>query len=353
MLDSIMSFLFGRTAILTALFLAVGIDASVQTCVTAGEPLVLELRAEYEDVIRQEITVIEGQEFRVVTRRDKGPRWRIWGTLKDVVNGTVGVEVKVECEYEVGELQTSGRNYDALKINEFKGGGGGSLGAPSIIISDLWIRRGEDAIPILADALSRRDSSIAAAYRLMQLGPEAADAIPQLIKVLEEPDYLRGGRKYNSRRRHVARALGEIAGAESEQSKAALSKAMHDPNGFVAVAAAQALWGLSKDKLAIQVLVDQLGDLERRIRRQAAFVLGEIGPAAAEAEAIHALTEALSDAHPSVRRQAATTLGKIGQKAKSSIPKISELLQDDEAPVRKAAASALEKLREFEPVDRR
>jgi len=50
---------------------------------------------------------------------------------------------------------------------------------------------------------------------------------------------------------------------------------------------------------------------------------------------VPALTKALDDPSPSVRGNAATALGQIGSKSATAIPKLTELLSDTNAYVRK------------------
>jgi HEAT repeat protein len=84
-------------------------------------------------------------------------------------------------------------------------------------------------------------------------------------------------------------------------------------------------------------------DPDPRLRKQAVFKLGNVGPS--EAQALPAVTAALKDPDASVRREAIHALVKFGPEAKSARPILAELRQKDrDAQVRKYAGMALEKL---------
>ena len=57
------------------------------------------------------------------------------------------------------------------------------------------------------------------------------------------------------------------------------------------------------------------------------------------------ITQLLKDAETSVRWRAAQTLQMMGPDAKTAIPALTELLNDKDENVRKAAAEALEKIK--------
>jgi HEAT repeat protein len=57
------------------------------------------------------------------------------------------------------------------------------------------------------------------------------------------------------------------------------------------------------------------------------------------------LIEGLKDKNPQARRAAAYVLGQLGPAAKEGIPALNTALKDDNADVRQAATVALEKIR--------
>jgi HEAT repeat protein len=86
-----------------------------------------------------------------------------------------------------------------------------------------------------------------------------------------------------------------------------------------------------------------LHDPDARVRKKAAFTLGNIGPS--DAAVLPALVGALKDADPGVRCQAILALLKYGPDAKQAVPALSEVHEKDrDSKVRAYAARALEKL---------
>lgn len=145
------------------------------------KPLILELKVEsFGTSLRQEILVSEGNAFRVVTHDDP-VHWIIEGDVERITDGIATVNLGVSVYGPGGFSITSDHPVEwKLKVDEFKGGGGGSNYKST---SDLWIRRGLDPIPILIKQLSAAPKlSVAAAYHLAERGAEAKPAIPALEK---------------------------------------------------------------------------------------------------------------------------------------------------------------------------
>jgi HEAT repeat protein len=89
--------------------------------------------------------------------------------------------------------------------------------------------------------------------------------------------------------------------------------------------------------------VQAIHDPDPRLRKQAVFKLGNVGPT--EPEALPAVTAALKDPDAAVRREAILALVKFGADAKSAVPILAQLRQNDrDALVRRYATMALEKL---------
>ena len=140
--------------------------------------------------------------------------------------------------------------------------------------------------------------SVAAARTLARFGPQAREAVPALIRLLDH--------EVVEVRWNAARTLGKIR-------MPALAAVPH--------------------------LIEQLKDPATPVREHAAEALGDIGP---EAKAgIPALIAALGDEDTRVRRDAARALGFMGPEARQAIPQIEKLLQDPAEMVREAAATAL------------
>lgn len=148
------------------------------------------LEVQCNSVLRQEILVSEGKPFRVVTflsdgerfqvptREDNG-RWIVAGVVERITDGVAFVKLNVGMDGRGGTSVHSTMEWK-LKVDEFKGGGGGSR---YLMINNLWIHRGFDQIPILVKQLSAEpERAAAAAYYLGDLRAEAKLAIPALKK---------------------------------------------------------------------------------------------------------------------------------------------------------------------------
>jgi HEAT repeat protein/serine/threonine protein kinase len=125
-----------------------------------------------------------------------------------------------------------------------------------------------------------------AALDLGDFGPQAKEAVPALIKVLEDPD--------ESVRVHATQTLGEI-GPQTEEVIPALIKVL-------------------------------MKDSYWKVRYSAAMALGEFGPQAKEA--VPALIKALEDPVWDVATHAHQALGQIGPAAESAIPALEALKKE-------------------------
>ena len=156
-----------------------------------------------------------------------------------------------------------------------------------------------------ADPATRGDAAVA----LAAIGPDAAEAVPALTKLLA------GDEKEAALRYAAAYALGRI--------------------GPAAAPGAETLRGLSKseDELMASVAVWALLKIEPENKAQVAA-------------AVPVLRKALRGERDLARLEAATALGELGGAAASAVP-ILELVSEDDplAAVRRAAAAALEKIR--------
>ena len=168
----------------------------------------------------------------------------------------------------------------------------------ALAIADVPPRRQD--VDELAGLLAHPDPYVAsfAAWRLGQLGRDAAGAVPALTRALDRDDRTRLA---------VARALAQLGAVGRE---------------------------------AVPALVGTLDSDDPKARLNAVRALGRVGPSAAEA--VGPLTERLSDASGPVRAEAARALGRIGLAARPAAEKLIERLGNDEDPqVRAMAARAL------------
>jgi HEAT repeat protein len=86
-----------------------------------------------------------------------------------------------------------------------------------------------------------------------------------------------------------------------------------------------------------------LRDPDAKVRKQAAFTLGNIGPS--DPAVLPALLGALKDEDAQVRCEAILALLKFGPEAKKAVPALTELAQQDsDDQVRAYAAKALARL---------
>jgi HEAT repeat protein len=112
-----------------------------------------------------------------------------------------------------------------------------------------------------------------------------------------------------------------------------LRKALADADSRVRVKAADLVWRLAKDEVALRTLIDALHDPNKTARSDAAGTLGISLGAAAE-PAVPALIRALWDQDNGVRDKAAEALGRIGPAARAAVPALIVALKtpgDDDA----------------------
>ncbi len=171
------------------------------------------------------------------------------------------------------------------------------------IASDADTR--QEALALLIDALNHQDEEVSrsACFRLMQIGPDARQAVPALKKKLKAKGIVL--------RINAASALAKIDPAhQGQQALKIITKALNSKYYGVRLEAVFALSqiGLVSDEV-VPSLVGVLKDRDNDVRRYAIEALGEIGPAAQPA--LGALKEALHDRDEKVRRAAAEALKKI------------------------------------------
>jgi HEAT repeat protein len=217
------------------------------------------------------------------------------------------------------------------------------------------------------DVPTKRDAS----YHLMRLGPKAKDALPALIKALDDPD-----------KQVWANSLSAIAaiGPDAKEAIPALIEDLDSKRGRgqryfdrnqTLFRSAYALTRIGP--AAIPPLIQALGADDSALRAGAAKALGGMGPGAKEAipalmsnlkhgdndvqrEVIDALALIGPDAKPPVvaalsareareRSGAATTLAGMGRSAQDAAPAMLEQLgKETEAAVRVSLLTALPKI---------
>ena len=202
------------------------------------------------------IHVKEGEPFRVVTRKN-GVRYVVAGEVEQIVDGIAsvrfGTSIKNKGLYiRNGLLASPDSKPQKLKIDQYQPVGSGSLR----FMVTAWIRSSEDPTLLMVKILAQRDKrSFSAISYLGNRGWESRGAVPDLLEILDGPDYLNSGRRYGSLKRYAVIALGKIADEKNENVTNALKTASDDTNGYVRVAAARARWQISKDPEAIPDLI--------------------------------------------------------------------------------------------------
>ena len=171
---------------------------------------------------------------------------------------------------------------------------------------------------------------------LGRMGPAAAEAVPQLLKALEDEVWMV--------RSDAAEALGKM-GPEAAEAVPQLLKALEDEVWIVRQDAAKALSKMGPAAAeAVPQLLKLLEDKDWMVRYNSASVLGTMGPAAAEA--VPQLLKLLEDEDEDeyVRRNAAEALGTMGPAATAAVPQLLKLLEDSDAYLRGNSAEALGKM---------
>jgi len=236
-----------------------------------------------------------------------------------------------------------------------------------VLVSALSLRkidpRDHAGVPALITLLSHPNPEVRAGaiVGLGEFGPDAAGAVPPLLKVWDEDP--------PSLRKYVARTLGLIgqdAGAAiprliallnsqdqqevafaaealshlGEEAKAAIPKLLtlaekdeHTWAAFTALAA------MGPDAVPGLVEIYRQGD---RRHWWVAKAFMKQGPKAVAA--VPALLEELGSDKPRRAALAAMVLGCIGEGAKEAVPRLAELIQDEDPHLRLRAAEALWKL---------
>jgi HEAT repeat protein len=230
-----------------------------------------------------------------------------------------------------------------------------------------------DVVPALIEALSDQHPCLqeAAAKALGAMGSQVGAAVPALIRLLERKDPRpEDDRREGEPQVAAAKALGAI-GSEARAALSALKRAAGEGQGSLGEAALDALEKIGGPKArSIEELIAALGDeadgneppraakafekLGReavplllaamssgkpRLRRDAIYALGEIGPDAQEA--LPHLLKAFSDPDPEIRSAASYALFKMNAGTSVPLPQLIEALKDSSTRVREIAISAL------------
>ncbi len=182
-----------------------------------------------------------------------------------------------------------------------------------------------------------------AAFALGALGPRAAPAVPLLASMMNEE-------KDPELRRQASLALSKI-GSASITAIDELTAALSDEDAAVRMNAAVTLQRLGPEaKTAIPALLKAIHDPENQhyfgtyvvsVQEAAVLALGRIGDPDVVPDLIAALDAPSVDRLPIAIARA---IEQIGPEAKQAIPRLREMLSDEDLEVREAATRALVRL---------
>jgi hypothetical protein len=178
---------------------------------------------------------------------------------------------------------------------------------------------------------------------------QSLDAIDRLVADLGEDDpqvrheaataLLKVGQRAPADLEHLARSLAGGAAPPGiqnciffllEQTDGTRARIAHD-------------LGLNRTVGAIPALILILHDENPEVRKEAAYALGEMGPAAARA--VPTLRDTLRDPAGEVRREAAGALSRVGPPAWSALSDLADTMEGDADPwVRDAASFAVQQI---------
>ena len=176
--------------------------------------------------------------------------------------------------------------------------------------------------------------------------------------------YGKAGNSDPNVRKHCASALGRI-GPNAKAAVPQLTKTLQDEDLVLRRLAAEALWLIDGNADLVvpalaEILVEQSGRINEGEVQQAARLLSRIGPDASAA--VPALVRLLKESEKLLNdrgdslmaskraslskdiRMFAGTLGAIGPRASDAIPVLTELLNDSDQFVVKAAAASLARI---------
>lgn len=196
------------------------------------------------------------------------------------------------------------------------------------------------AVSALRSALGKADDDFAKDILVAfgRIGPEAAEAVPDLIKIVADKD--------SSLRVLAAFALGNIGAAEAVPvlEEALEEKDENETKLSLVAAGALVLIEAPKGKdyiaVALPYLIAGLNDKSDSIRREAAQALRQIGPRASSA--VPALLAGLKDPNPAVCADCLWALTAVAPRgtAATIVPELVPLLSSPSAQLRYTACYA-------------
>jgi HEAT repeat protein len=195
---------------------------------------------------------------------------------------------------------------------------------------------GAKAVPNMMRGLEHPEVRRYAVGVLGRIGPDAAEAVPKLLELLDGADA--------QLRNEILFTLGSIGPAAKAGVPAAIA-GLQDEDEEVRFSAVYALGKIGPEAAeALASLERALGSEDPKFCTACAWALVRVDPENEEnaQKALPLLIEALDSSTPFVRVEAAGTLGLLGPKAKDALPKLKQMAEGDKSDtVREAAAEAV------------
>jgi HEAT repeat protein len=232
-------------------------------------------------------------------------------------------------------------------------------------LADIGVHAAE-CVPLLTAALNDKDRTVryACASALGSIGKPAEPATKSLIRLLDDdrssvrlaaagalcsisrnevaiPTLIKGLSDESKTNRMTASLVLGQYGPKAKQAAPVLKLLFLDEEEFVRINAAEALWLVAADPVALVTLRQETESSELS-RYSAASKLWKIDKSP---RAFAVLIDSLQHKDSTHRVVAAVTLGWIGPPARSAIPALKKLEADEDESVRSAAAISIERIK--------
>ena len=194
-------------------------------------------------------------------------------------------------------------------------------------------RIGSAAVGPLTELLADENYRVLAATILADVGPDAVEALPVLIRLL--------GSDVEDVRRSALLGLAGM-GPKAEEAVPSLMTLLSDSGNPSQPGAAYALARIGAKEAIPSLLEIVRNTSDERLQMAAAWALVILEPEAEYADrAVPALVRGLSDPWELVRRECVVALAALGPRARSAADDLTELLDDPDPQVQAEALTAL------------